>query len=137
MGPNQVTASDELAEELVELDITNLVAATGDEGVDAEQLSTQDQMRYAELRAHYNQLVDDFLAETISATLIEVVERQVVTGGSEKFSIEKVVDESMAKLESTLGPPLDREAARNEIRAYIEEVHGLPRAGSAGPRQES
>lgn len=46
---------------------------------------------------------DAFFASTITSTLIEVAERDVLSNGDDAFSIEKVVEESMSRLEHVIG----------------------------------
>lgn len=125
MRANPITDSDELVTTLIERAVEEVFDEAGDENVNAEQLHARTQMRFAELTMPYRQGIDTYLAETVSATLVDVAERTVLTGGAEPFSVEKVVDESMAKLERTLGAPDDRSGARIAIRAYLEKAHGL------------
>lgn len=127
MYANHNTSSDDLVTNMVVRAISEVAAEVGEEEISTEQLRARAQMRYSELSMPYRQGVDVYAADTISATLIEVAERAVISDGAETFSIDTVVDESMAALERTLGAPEDRDNARAAVRAYLDEAHGLPR----------
>lgn len=130
MTPNQqFTGSGDITDALVERAILQVAEKSVDEDISAEQLGARAQMRFAELFMAHQMGYTAYMAETVSETLIEVAAREV-------DGIDKVIDESLAKLERTFGAPDDGDAARAAVYGYIEEVHGLPRAGSAGPNRD-
>ena len=57
--------------------------------------------------------------------LINVAARAIETEGFEPFSIDKVVEAAMAKLERAYGKPQNPAQAREAIREYIDEAHSL------------
>lgn len=137
MHTNLNSETDDLVDELMMRAVAQTVEETRDAGLSGEQFSEYAVMRYEELTMPYRTGLDDFFAQTIQASLIEVAERSVVSDGADPFSVEKVVDESMAKLERAFGPPEDPQEARTRIHTYILDAHSLTRAGSAGRSTES
>lgn len=86
-------------------------------------LTARARRRYVELTEPLHSGHDAFFANTITSTLIGVAERDVLSNGEAAFSIEKVVEESMSRLEHVIGAPRDADRARAAIRAYLDEVH--------------
>lgn len=130
MVPNRVDGAD-LIGTLVERSILEIVEEVGDSDISGDELTARAKARYAELTKPFTMRQEDYMAETISNTFIEVGERLILGGGREEFDIdvflETVIDESMATFERTLGVPEDEAKARVAIRQYIDDVHRLPR----------
>lgn len=129
MNANLVDTSDDVTYDLVERAIAETVEEIGDEPVSAEQLEDRAKARFTELVMRHS--IESFMADTISATLIEVAARDVLSDGAEPFSIERVVDEAMTALEKRLGAPAEPDAVRGWIREYLDEAHGRSGAGAA------
>ncbi|WP_432789394.1 hypothetical protein QYM46_13805 [Brevibacterium sp. K11IcPPYGO002] len=130
MFPNRVDDAD-LIGTLVVRAILEAVEEVGDASVSGDDLTQRVQARYAELTKPFTMSQEDYMAETISGTFLEVGERLILGGGRDEFDadvlIETVIGVSMATFERTLGAPADEAKARTAIRQYIDDVHRLPR----------
>lgn len=124
MHANRTAGLHALVDTLVERSITESVAEFGDGAVSSNRLTAHASRRYDELTEPLRSGYDAFFANTVTTTLIEVAERDVLSNGGDAFSVEKVVDQSMKKLERVLGAPRDAAGARAAIRAYLDEAHG-------------
>ena len=124
MHANRTAGLNDLVDTLVERSIMESVAELGDTAVSSDRLIAHASRRYDELTEPLRDGYDAFFAKTVSTTLIEVAERDVLSNGDDAFSVEKVVDQSMKKLARVLGAPRDADGARAAIRAYLHEAHG-------------
>lgn len=136
MHANPTSKSDDLVDDLIERAIMEAVDGA-DRNIAGEQLQERAQSRYDELTSPYREGLAEHFGETIHEALLEVAMRELVTGGRDPVSVDKVIDAAMAKFARTLGEPEDPAAARAAIRSYIDQFHRLPRAGSAGPDPKS
>jgi hypothetical protein len=129
MFPNRVDDAD-LIGTLVERAILETVEEVGDAKISGDDLTARARMRYAELTKPFTMSQEDYMAETISGTFLDVGERRIRGGGKKEFDadalVETVIDESMATFERTLGAPADEAKARAAIRQYIDDVHRVP-----------
>lgn len=70
----------------------------------------------------YTAAVNDFFAETVGVSLIDVAHRQVE--GGEEFTVDAVVDLVVERLSEVLEPK-DPEQARQSVLTYIQTVHSI------------
>lgn len=129
MVPNRVDSTGHVGT-LVERSILEVVEEVGDSNISGDDLTARAKARYAELTKPFTMSQEDYMAETISGTFIEVAERLILGGGKKEFDadvlVETVIDGSVATFERALGAPEDEAKVRAAIRQYIDDVHCLP-----------